>query len=66
MHPWFQAKYAELGGSTGPLGKPVAAMKCQSSACWQEFEGGVLTSDGTQIVKLSTAYLTTWLANGGP
>lgn len=66
VHPWFQAKYAELGGPKGSLGKPVASMKCQSSACWQEFEGGVLTSDGTQIVKLSTAYVTTWLANGGP
>lgn len=66
VHPWFQAKYAELGGASGPLGKPVAEMKCQSSACWQEFVGGVLTSDGTQIVKLSTAYVTTWLSNGGP
>ncbi|MHA4875024.1 hypothetical protein ACX0FC_16800, partial [Enterococcus faecium] len=41
-------------------------MKCQSSSCWQEFTGGVLTSDGKQIVKLSTAYVSTWLAWGGP
>ncbi|KTR93572.1 hypothetical protein NS220_11940 [Microbacterium testaceum] len=66
VHPWFQAKYKELGGASGPLGKPIAPMVCQSSACWQEFAGGVLTSDGTQIVMLSTAYVTTWLANGGP
>lgn len=66
VHPWFQAKYAELGGPSGVLGVPVEPMKCQSSACWQSFEGGVLTSDGRQIVKLSTAYVTTWLANGGP
>ncbi|MDF2990127.1 MAG: uncharacterized protein K0S37_641 [Microbacterium sp.] len=66
VHPWFQAKYKELGGSSGRLGKPVGGLVCQSSACWQEFEGGVLTSDGSQIVMLSTAYVTTWLANGGP
>ncbi|WP_458864871.1 hypothetical protein, partial [Enterococcus faecium] len=48
------------------IGTPVAAMKCQSSSCWQEFTGGVLTSDGKQIVKLSTAYVSTWLAWGGP
>lgn len=66
VHPWFQAKYKELGGSAGPLGLPVASLRCQSSACWQEFAGGVLTSDGSQIVMLSTAYVTTWLANGGP
>ncbi|MDO8384335.1 MAG: carboxypeptidase regulatory-like domain-containing protein [Microbacterium sp.] len=66
VHPWFAGKYAELGGSSGSLGAPVKSMMCQSSSCWQEFAGGVLTSDGRQIVKLSTAYVTTWLANGGP
>ncbi|MDR7112500.1 uncharacterized protein with LGFP repeats [Microbacterium trichothecenolyticum] len=66
VHPWFQARYAELGGVTGSLGAPLKGMECQSSSCWQEFAGGVLTSDGTQIVKLSTAYVTTWLSQGGP
>lgn len=66
VHPWFQAKYAELGGVTGSLGAPLKEMECQSSSCWQEFTGGVLTSDGTQIVKLSTAYVTTWLSRGVP
>lgn len=66
VHPWFETAYGQMGGSTGALGDPVADMVCQSSSCWQEFAGGVLTSDGRQIVKLSTAYVTTWLANGGP
>jgi hypothetical protein len=66
VHPWFAAKYAELGGPSGSLGSPKNSMTCQSSSCWQEFAGGVLTSDGRQIVKLSTAYVTAWLASGGP
>ncbi|KSU54051.1 LGFP repeat-containing protein [Microbacterium enclense] len=66
VHPWFRDKYEELGGADGPLGDPVADMVCQSTSCWQEFVGGVLTSDGTEIVSLSTAYVSTWLKEGGP
>lgn len=66
VNPWFQAKWQQLGGASGSLGQPTAAMQCQSTSCWQQFTGGVLTSDGSEIVELSTAYVTTWLANGGP
>ena len=66
MHPWFEPTYTELGGANGILGAPLHPMQCQSASCWQEFAGGVLTSDGTKIVKLSTEYVSTWLAYGGP
>ena len=66
VHTWFQAKYVELGGPGGILGVALDHMQCQSSSCWQLFQNGVLTSDGTQIVKLSTAYVRVWLDNGGP
>ncbi len=66
VHPWFEPTYTELGGTGGVLGAPLHPMQCQSSSCWQEFAGGVLTSDGTRIVKLSTEYVSTWLAAGGP
>jgi uncharacterized protein with LGFP repeats len=41
-------------------------MKCQSSACYQVFQKGTLTSSTSGIIALSSAYVSTWLAGGGP
>jgi uncharacterized protein with LGFP repeats len=48
------------------LGLPADAMHCQSSACYQVFQNGTLTSSASGIVALSSAYVSTWLDNGGP
>jgi uncharacterized protein with LGFP repeats len=63
---WFYPAWQARGGASGSLGLPTDAMRCQSSACYQVFEKGTLTSSTTGVVALSSAYVSTWLANGGP
>ena len=64
--PSIQYAYASFGGPAGQLGFPTAASMTEGRVASQQFQGGVLFTDGTTYGYLSGWMLDIFRSDGGP
>jgi uncharacterized protein with LGFP repeats len=60
------ATWSAQGNGSGPLGYPTTSVTCEpANSCSQNFQGGVLISNGTVAYTTTAEVLTAWKAQGG-
>ena len=66
LPPVIQNAFISFGGPAGPLGFPTAAATTEGSVTSQQFQNGVLFSDGSTSNYVSGWMLDIYRSNGGP